>query len=319
MTMQPPRTRSGICIFRRGGSSKDGLGNLILQTADGLTFASIANILLSGRQNWPVSVQSGNFTPAVNNSVYYCSATLTAAPPTAVGIGGAWYIFVNTGTGVVTIDPFGLQLVGSRTTWRLEPDSAICIQSDGANWVVVWGRNENRGSVLPTTGLYTNLRYDYIIGGYAIPVQYDGTRWLGPEQSLLPTYGIQSTISKDWSPTGGAIQTLYFKPTNDFAFYLTRFELSYVVEGTHNSSNYWKIRLWRYERGVGWNQIDNDNWTTDKTTANDDVNFAKTSTDFSSNPLGINHNYVRIDIINVGTPAAIGFSGVGLYGRKIYT
>jgi len=97
---------------------------------------SVAGSILK-RLTLDPSVKTANFTADTVNTLYLFTNSPTISLPTAVGITGALYAFVNKGAGTGTIDPFSTQVIGNVTTWALPSGDCILIVSDGANWRVL--------------------------------------------------------------------------------------------------------------------------------------------------------------------------------------
>lgn len=83
--------------------------------------------------------KTSTYTAASTDCTIDCtSGTFTINLPTAVGITGKIYNIKNTGTGTITIDPSGAELVDGGSTITLPIQyMSITIQSTGAGWVVL--------------------------------------------------------------------------------------------------------------------------------------------------------------------------------------
>jgi len=106
-------------------------------TADATTF-------LRGDNTWATPAGpslrnvSATDTFATANETINCTAnTFTVNLPTAVGIQGTTYILVNSGTGVITLDPNGTETINGSLTINLTQYITRTVQSDGANWIII--------------------------------------------------------------------------------------------------------------------------------------------------------------------------------------
>jgi len=87
----------------------------------------------------PSLINTNGTTTFVNaNETINCTAgTFSVNLPTAVGIQGTVYILVNSGTGVITLDPSGAETINGNTTITLTQYVSRTVQSDGANWIII--------------------------------------------------------------------------------------------------------------------------------------------------------------------------------------
>jgi len=65
------------------------------------------------------------------------TGTFTLNLPTAATPYGQVYVIKNSGTGTITVDPNGTQTIDGFTTYALQCQYAVIIQSDGSNWQIL--------------------------------------------------------------------------------------------------------------------------------------------------------------------------------------
>ena len=257
------------------------------------------------------ATQTGAFTPTGDYKTWPCNGTFTVSLPAASGCTGRTHTLPNIGTGVITIDPNSTETVGGRSTWRLERDSSITIQSNGTNWDVLEGHNHNRGSVLPTTGLYAGLVYEYLIDGAATVVEYDGSVWLGPT--------IELSVQKAEAPLppwSGTSDMLFMGMVSDRALKLERWGMTYLItSGNHSLAHYYDIRLYRNTSSDGYDVVAT--ITTNKSTVGLWVK-ATDCTSFSNNPLNASDRFFKMRSEATGTPGPL-HAIIRVRGREVYT
>lgn len=138
---------------------------------------------------------------------------------------------------------------------------------------------------------------------------YDGTRWLGPEIELPFGYWDQGVPPYS---TSGII--VYARPVAlDQAYYLTRMDVSVVVVGTNNGSNYWTIELHKADDGDPTLGSTN----TSTYSAGSGLQDIPAVTSFSPNPLATDDNGLYIKLVKTGTPGTIN-PMIALRGRRVY-
>jgi hypothetical protein len=78
-------------------------------------------------------------TFATPNETVNCTGnTFTVNLPTAVGIQGTTYTLVNSGTGVITLQPNGLETINGSLSIDLSIQYiSRTVQSDGSNWIII--------------------------------------------------------------------------------------------------------------------------------------------------------------------------------------
>lgn len=85
-----------------------------------------------------IQIKTAAYTAVSTDDVIKAtSGTWTLGLFTAVGNDGKPLEIANLGTGDITVDPHSTQTIGGASTWRLGPNQALRIRSDGANWVIV--------------------------------------------------------------------------------------------------------------------------------------------------------------------------------------
>jgi hypothetical protein len=81
---------------------------------------------------------SATDTFATASETVNCTAnTFTVNLPTAVGIQGTVYTLVNSGTGIITLDPNGTETINGSLTIDLTQYTSRTVQSDGTNWIII--------------------------------------------------------------------------------------------------------------------------------------------------------------------------------------
>ena len=103
----------------------------------------------------PVRAATGTYAILTSDTtIQATSGTFTVTLPTAVGVTGKTYWIKNSGTGIVTIATTSSQTIDAFTSGSLGliQYDAVCLQSDGANWMIL-GAVE--GSSRSTTRLMT--------------------------------------------------------------------------------------------------------------------------------------------------------------------
>ena len=95
--------------------------------------------ITGGGISYPYSAKTGTYTLTESDSVVnVTSGTFTITLPSAVSIPGRVYTLKNSGSGTITVDGSTTETIdGSLTVKLLSRFSAITIQSDGANWVIL--------------------------------------------------------------------------------------------------------------------------------------------------------------------------------------
>jgi hypothetical protein len=98
----------------------------------------------SGNGTWQVGGPTlrnvtATTTFATPNETVNCTGnTFTVNLPTAVGIQGTTYTLVNSGTGVITLQPNGLETINGSLSIDLSIQYiSRTVQSDGSNWIII--------------------------------------------------------------------------------------------------------------------------------------------------------------------------------------
>lgn len=83
--------------------------------------------------------KTANYTATASDHTIDCtSGTFTITLPAAAGITGREYVIKNTGAGTITIDGNASETIDGATTKGVSPAESYCIQSTGANWIIVY-------------------------------------------------------------------------------------------------------------------------------------------------------------------------------------
>lgn len=79
---------------------------------------------------------STNLTPS-DKTLNISSGTFTVTINTAIGFSGITYQIVNSGSGIITLDPNGTETINGVLTLIVPSQSGYTIKSDGSNWVII--------------------------------------------------------------------------------------------------------------------------------------------------------------------------------------
>jgi hypothetical protein len=92
----------------------------------------------------------GGFSPSLRNvsstdtfstdgeTINCTSGTFTINLPTAVGIRGTTFTLVNSGTGIITLDPNGTETINGSLTIDIKKQYlSRTLQSNGTNWIII--------------------------------------------------------------------------------------------------------------------------------------------------------------------------------------
>ena len=119
----------------------DGFYDLVVKDSDGNSINTPDSLHFSTSTSpvFAVNSISAGITTSTTGQIIYADTTtggdFTITLQTAASIGGESFVFVNTGTGVLTIDGNGSETIGGETTITLSnKDEAAQIWSDGTNW-----------------------------------------------------------------------------------------------------------------------------------------------------------------------------------------
>jgi len=85
------------------------------------------------------TAKTANYTATASDYTIDCtSGTFEVALPTAVGISGKIFNIKNSGTGVITVNPSGVETIDGGSTAELATQyESITLQSTGTNWIIV--------------------------------------------------------------------------------------------------------------------------------------------------------------------------------------
>lgn len=87
-----------------------------------------------------VTAKSGAYTVATTDrgQLFNCTGTWTLSLPSAATAGAGFAFAVrNSGSGTITIDPSGAELINEAGTFSLTPGAALVVVCTGTAWVVV--------------------------------------------------------------------------------------------------------------------------------------------------------------------------------------
>ena len=74
---------------------------------------------------------------AASETIKCTANTFTVNLPTASGIQGTTYTLVNSGTGIITLDPNGIETINGSLTIDIKRQyTSRTVQSDGTNWII---------------------------------------------------------------------------------------------------------------------------------------------------------------------------------------
>jgi len=85
----------------------------------------------------PFVTKTANYTLTLSDYTVDCNGTFTITLPTAVGITGRIYNIKNTGTGIITVDGNGSELIDGELTQLVHQWENLQIQSTGAGWIAL--------------------------------------------------------------------------------------------------------------------------------------------------------------------------------------
>jgi len=107
-------------------------------------------------------VKAANYTVSAGDhgKLIECTDTLTLYLSDAATMADGWFCYIsNTGTGMVTIDPLGAELVDGATTISLPAGYAAMLQCDGSSWLSMWTLPQTNSS--PATAMTGDYSIDY--------------------------------------------------------------------------------------------------------------------------------------------------------------
>ena len=155
-----------------------------------------------------------------------CTGTWTLGLTAAATLGAGWWCYVrNTGSGDITIDPNGSELIDGASTLVMKPGFIYLLQCDGVAFttVTVKRRTYERRSLITASGTFTVPEDCFVIRAYAFgaggnPVGSDGGGGGGcayGDVAVVPgqvvTLGIASSIA---TVTASAVVLLTANPAS---------------------------------------------------------------------------------------------------------
>lgn len=87
-----------------------------------------------------VSTRSANYTVTASDrgAAIACSGTFTLALTSAATLGpGFLFAVINSGTGIITVDPDGVETLDGRPSLQIQPNSSAVLISTGSAWYTV--------------------------------------------------------------------------------------------------------------------------------------------------------------------------------------
>ena len=85
------------------------------------------------------SVKTANYTITDEDYlIHYTSGSFTATLPDASAVeAGTQFVIKNSGTGIITVDCFGLQTIDGSSTKLLAQYDSITVMSTGTGWIII--------------------------------------------------------------------------------------------------------------------------------------------------------------------------------------
>ena len=108
------------------------------------------------------AIKAANYTVTAGDmgKLIECTATLTLSLTAAATMADGWFCYIsNTGTGMVTIDPSGAELVDGAATISLPAGYSAMLQCDGSSWRSMWALPQINSS--PATDMTGDYSIDY--------------------------------------------------------------------------------------------------------------------------------------------------------------
>lgn len=94
--------------------------------------------LAAAAVKWSYVEKTSNYMAVALDTIINCtSGTFTVSLPTAIGIQGREYIIKNSGVGVITVVPFGAELIDGLPTFTVMSGGSVNIDSTGAGWIIL--------------------------------------------------------------------------------------------------------------------------------------------------------------------------------------
>lgn len=95
-----------------------------------------------------VSTRSANYTVTASDrgAAIACSGTFTLALTSAATLGpGFLFAVINSGTGIITVDPDGVETLDGQPSLQIQPNSSAVLISTGSAWYTVGGATSSAG------------------------------------------------------------------------------------------------------------------------------------------------------------------------------
>ena len=108
------------------------------------------------------TVKAANYTVSAGDhgKLIECTATLTLYLSDAATMMDGWFCYIsNTGTGMVTIDPLGAEMIDGAATISLPAGYSTMLQCDGSSWLSMWALPQTNSS--PATAMTGDYSIDY--------------------------------------------------------------------------------------------------------------------------------------------------------------
>lgn len=108
------------------------------------------------------AIKAANYTVSAGDhgKLIECTATLTLYLSAAATMADGWFCYIsNTGTGMVTIDPSGAEMVDGAATISLPAGYSTMLQCDGSSWLSMWALPQTNSS--PATAMTGDYSIDY--------------------------------------------------------------------------------------------------------------------------------------------------------------
>lgn len=122
---------------------------------------------------------SGNTTLSDSHDIVLCNGTFTVALPAASSHSGRIYFVKNIGTGTITIDPNGLELIdGQSVNYLLSPKRGIQIISNGTAWFILSEKSTQYASGALTDGAPTAAQLNTATGSTPSNSRTSGTSYI---------------------------------------------------------------------------------------------------------------------------------------------
>lgn len=177
-------TTKGLLIPRMTNSDRTNMmdmpqGLIVYQTdgVSGLYFYQGTRWRYMQRSSF--TALSGNTTLSDSHDIVLCSGSFTVALPSASLNSGRIYFIKNIGTGTITIDPNGLELLdGQSTNYLLSAKRSIQIISNGTSWFILSEKSTQYASGALTDGAPTAAQLNTATGNTPANARTSGTSYI---------------------------------------------------------------------------------------------------------------------------------------------